>query len=183
MSEQQGKGGPATGSKAGVSLGFSIKGKARAKVTVNAEKEREDRQLITAVAEDGTIQTEGPAQGSGSKQYVVPALQNTYKTGVGKFTPSFVPEPSTAAIKGNVEEKFERAEVGHAPTLTTFGLEVRRRKDPADAAAANGGGSSDAAAAAASDRPLVPVVSRADADAQLKEDLEQLPDEATVEVR
>jgi hypothetical protein len=180
MSGQQQQG-EATGSKAGLSLGFSIKGKARAKVTVNAEKDKEDRQLITAVAEDGTIQTEGPAQGSGSRQYIVPALQNTYKTGVCKFTPSFVPEPSTAAIKGNVEEKFERAEVGHAPTLTTFGLEVRRRKDPADAAAANGGGSSNAAAAA-SDRPLVPVVSRADADAQLKDDLEQLPDEATVEV-
>ena len=67
-----------------MSLGFSIKGKARAKVAVNTEQEQEHRQLITAVAEDGTIQTAGPAPGAGGKQqYVVPALQNTYKTGVG----------------------------------------------------------------------------------------------------
>lgn len=192
MSEQQqGAGGPAGSSKpGGMSLGFSIKGKARAKVAVNTEKEQEQRQLITAVAEDGTIQTAEPAGGSGRKQYVVPALQNTYKTGVGKFVPSFVPEASTAAIKGDAEERFERAEVGHAPTLTTFGLEVRRKKDPAGAeaagaaagAAGEGGSSGAAAPAAASDRPLVPVVSRADEYAQLKEDLEQLPDEATVEV-
>lgn len=178
----------------GLSLGFSIKGKARAKVAVNTEREREERQLITAVAEDGTIQTAGPAAGSGGKkQYVVPALQNTYKTGggAGKFVPSFVPEASSAAIKGNAEDRFERAEVGHAPTLTTFGLEVRSRQ-PA-AAAAGGAAAADGAAAAAaagngappplSDRPLVPVVSKADEAAQLKQDLQELPDVATVEVR
>lgn len=165
-----------------MSLGFSIKGKARAKVAVNTAKETEDRQLITAVTEDGRIQTEGPAAGSSRKQYVVPALQNTYKTGVGKFVPSFVPEASSAAVKGNAEDKFERAEVGHAPTLTTFGLEVRRRQD--SAAAGAGEAAANGAAAAASDRPLVPVqnLSRAEEAAQLKQDLEELPDEATVEV-
>lgn len=169
-------------------LGFSIQGKARARVAVNTAKEAEDRQLITAVAEDGTIQTQGPAPGSCSKQYVVPALKNTYKTGVGKFVPTFVPEASSAAVKGNAEDRFERAEVGHAPTLTTFGLEVRRRQDAAAAADAAGGGdaaANGAAAAAApppADRPLVPVLSRAEEAAQLKQDLEELPDEATVEV-
>jgi hypothetical protein len=183
MAEQQQQGGDQAAAKPGLSLGFSIKGKARAKVTVNAAKETEDRQLITAVAEDGSIQTEGPSVGFGKKQYVVPALQNTYQTGVGKFVPSFVPEASSAAVKGNAEDKFERAEVGHAPTLTTFGLEVRGPKGAAAAAAgdvdvaANG-----AAAAAVSDRPLVPVLSRAEEAAQLQKDLEELPDEATVEV-
>jgi len=201
MSEQQEPGDSQDAPKAGLSLGFSIKGKARAKVTVNAVKEQDDRQLITAVAADGTIQTAAPAEGSSRRQYVVPALQNTYKTGVGKFVPSFVPESSTAAVTGNAEERFERAEVGHAPTLTTFGLEVRRRKDSATAAAAaagsgaeeaagssaaaNGAAAGAAAAAggpSASDRPLVPVMSRAEEAAQLKQDLEELPDVATVEV-
>lgn len=182
MSEQQ-QGGSEDAAKPGISLGFSIKGKARAKVTVNAKQEQEHRQIITAVTEDGTIQTAEPASGSGSKQYVVPALQNTYKTGVGKFVPSFVPEASSAAIKGNVEEKFERAEVGHAPTLTTFGLEVRGPKQNAGDAAAAAANGAAAGSAAASDRPLVPVQSRADEAAQLKDDLENLPDEATVEVR
>jgi hypothetical protein len=170
----------------GISLGFSIKGKARAKVAVNAKQEQEDRQIITAVAEDGTIHTTGPASGSGSKQYVVPAIKNTYKTGVGKFVPTFVPEASSAAVHGNAEDRFERAEVGHAPTLTTFGLEVRGPKHAADAggaaAAANGAAAGAAAAAAASDRPLVAVQSRAEEAAQLKDDLENLPDESTVEV-
>lgn len=195
MSEQQ-PGDSQDAPKAGLSLGFSIKGKARAKVTVNAVKEQDDRQLITAVAADGTIQTAAPAEGPSRRQYVVPALQNTYKTGVGKFVPSFVPESSTAAVTGNAEDRFERAEVGHAPTLTTFGLEVRRRKDAAAAAgsgaeeaagssaAANGAAAGAAAAAgpSASDRPLVPVMTRAEEAAQLKQDLEELPDVATVEV-
>lgn len=167
-------------------LGFSIQGKARARVAVNTAKEAEERQLITAVAEDGTIQTQGPAPGSSSKQYVVPALKNTYKTGVGKFVPTFVPEASSAAVKGNAEDRFERAEVGHAPTLTTFGLEVRRRQDAAAGAAGGGDAAANGAAAAAApppaDRPLVPVLSRAEEAAQLKQDLEELPDEATVEV-
>jgi hypothetical protein len=181
--QQQGVSGDA--SKPGISLGsFSIKGKARAKVTVNAKQEQEDRQIITAVTEDGTIQTAGPAAGSGSKQYVVPALKNTYKTGVGKFVPSFVPEASSAAVQGNAEDRFERAEVGHAPTLSTFGLEVRGpKRDAADAGgAANGAAAGAAAAAAGSDRPLVAVQSRAEEAAQLKDDLENLPDESTVEV-
>jgi hypothetical protein len=184
MAEQQQQDGDQAAAKPGLSLGFSIKGKARAKVTVNAAKETEDRQLITAVAEDGTIQTEGPSAGSARKQYVVPALKNTYQTGVGKFVPSFVPEASSAAVKGNAEEKFERAEVGHAPTLTTFGLEVRGPKGAAAAAAGDGDAAANGAAAAAvSDRPLVPVLSRAEEAAQLQTDLQELPDEASVEVR
>lgn len=185
MADQQQQDGDGAAAKPGLSLGFSIKGKARAKVTVNAAKETEDRQLITAVAEDGTIHTEGPSAGSGRKQYVVPALKNTYQTGVGKFVPSFVPEASSAAVKGNAEEKFERAEVGHAPTLTTFGLEVRGPKGSAAGAVAAGDGdaaANGAAVAAVSDRPLVPVLSRAEEAAQLQKDLEELPDEATVEV-
>lgn len=182
--EQQQTGAAAPAAARG--LGFSIQGKARARVAVNTAKEAEERQLITAVAEDGTIQTQGPASGSSSKQYVVPALKNTYKTGVGKFVPTFVPEASSAAVKGNAEDRFERAEVGHAPTLTTFGLEVRRRQGAAaDAAGGDDAAVNGAAAAAApqpADRPLVPVLSRAEEAAQLKQDLEELPDEATVEV-
>lgn len=201
MAEQQPGSNDDGGNKpgSGISLGFSIKGKARAKVAVHVAEKQEERQLVTAVTADGTIKTTGPAAGSsaGQKQFVVPALQNTYKAGVGKFVPSFVPESSTAAVTGNAEDKYERAEVGHAPQLTSFGLEVRRPKDPAAAAAgadegttavaaaaANGGaGGSGAAVAGLVAAKQAGAGGRADEAAQLRADLETLPEEATVEVR
>lgn len=150
-------------------IGFKIAGKARPKVAVNVEEKKEHRQLITGVSDSGVIAAIGPS-GTEQREYVIPKLQNTYKAGVGKFIPSFVPEASSAAVTGNAEDRYERAAAPDQPVLTSFGLEVRRRQAAPETA--NG---------AAGDRPLVPV-STMDEAAQLKEDLEQLPEEATVEV-
>lgn len=148
-------------------FGFKIQGKARPKVAVNVEEKQEQRQLITGVA-GSQFQGEEPAQPG---KHVIPALQNTYKTGVGKFVPSFVPESSITPVTGNAEDRYERAAAPDQPSITSYGLEVRQRQAPAadrDGQAASG--------------PMVPANSRLDDAAQFKADLELLPEEANVEV-
>lgn len=150
-------------------VGFKIANKARPKVAVNIEERQDHRQLITGVSDSGVLQAAGPAVGH-KQEFVISKLQNTYKVGVGKFVPSFVPESTTAAVTGKAEDRYERAAAPDQPAITSFGLEVRKRK--ADEQTAN---------IPASETPLVPGSRQQDVD-QLREDLEQLPEEATVEV-
>jgi G patch domain/KOW motif-containing protein len=172
----------------GINLGFKIQGKARAKVAVNVREQRDDRQLITGVA-GSVIQAAEPSTDE-RRQHVIPRLENTYKTGVGKFVPTFVPESSSAPITGKADDRYEKAAKPDVPSLTSYGLQLRPPKGTQAAAAAGdaadeGGASADAAgaaaAAAAGSGPLVPV-RRGDEVQQLKDDLEVLPDEASVEV-
>jgi hypothetical protein len=175
----------------GLNLGFKIQGKARAKVAVNLKEQREDRQLITGVA-GSVIQAAEPCA-SERRQHVIPRLENTYKTGVGKFVPTFVPESSSAPITGKADDKYEKAAKPDVPGLTSYGLQLRQPKGSLQEAAAGSAadtagdaaddaatGPADAAAAAAAG-PMVPV-RRGDEAQQLREDLEALPDEASVEV-
>eukprot|EP00879_Flechtneria_rotunda_P017586 GHRR01018436.1.p1 GENE.GHRR01018436.1~~GHRR01018436.1.p1 ORF type:complete len:168 (+),score=53.02 GHRR01018436.1:208-711(+) len=157
-------------------FGFKIQGKARQKVQVNVQDKQEYKQLISGV-EGNVIQSTEPSD-SGKQQYVIPKLQNTFKAGVGKFIPSFVPEPTTAAVTGNSEDRFERAAAPDAPTMTHFGLEVRQHNSNGNAGAANG-----AANGIANGAGSVPALAaHSDEAAQLKADLETLPEVATVEV-
>jgi hypothetical protein len=172
----------------GINLGFKIQGKARAKVAVNVKEQREDRQLITGVA-GSVIQAAEPSADE-KRQHVIPRLENTYKTGVGKFVPTFVPESSSAQITGKADDRYEKAAKPDVAALTSYGLQLRPPKGTqaaaADGAATEDGTAADApagpaAAAAAGSGPLVPV-RRGDDAQQLKDDLEVLPDESTVEV-
>jgi G patch domain/KOW motif-containing protein len=175
----------------GLNLGFKIQGKARAKVAVNVKEQREDRQLITGVA--GSVIQAAEPSASEWRQHVIPRLENTYKTGVGKFVPTFVPESSSAPITGKADDKYEKAAKPDVPGLASYGLQLRQPKDSQAAAAAAAGGAADdngeaagaagaaGAADAAAARPMVPV-RRGDEAQQLRDDLEALPDEASVEV-
>lgn len=151
-------------------IGFRIAGKARPKVAVSVKAEEEHRQLVVGVSDNGILQT-AEATSEQQRQYVIPKLQNTYKAGVGKFVPSFVPESSAAAVTGTAEDRYERAVAPDQPAITSFGLEVRGPKEAAQRTDTN-----------ENDRPLVPTSAKDEA-AQLKEDLEHLPEEATVDVR
>ncbi|KAF8069698.1 gpkow [Scenedesmus sp. PABB004] len=160
--------------KASLSLGFKISGKARPRVAVNAEPApRDDRQLITGVAAHGFVGAEPPPEERAAR--VIPALQNTYKAGVGKFVPTFVPESSAAAVTGHAEDRYERAAAPDAPAVTAYGLQLRDRREPRD-------GERDGGARGNGDAPILPAPGgRGDEAAQLKADLEALPDAADLE--
>lgn len=163
-------------------FGFKIQGKARAKVLVNADEKQDDRQLITGVT-GSVIQAAEPSAAE-RKQYVIPKLENTYKTGVGKFVPTFVPESSTAAVTGSAEDRYERAAATDQPALTSYGLHLREpvathSTKPGGAEAANGAAAGAAGAGAGA---ILAARGRVDEAQQLKADLEELPGEATVEV-
>ncbi|KAF6253119.1 DExH-box splicing factor binding site-domain-containing protein [Scenedesmus sp. NREL 46B-D3] len=167
----------------GLNLGFKIQGKTRTKVAVNVKEQREDRQLITGVA-GSVIQAAEPSAGE-RQQHVIPRLENTYKAGVGKFVPTFVPESSSAPITGKADDRYEKAAKPDVPGLTSYGLQLRQPKGSAAAAAdgavgEDGGAAGGEGAAGAASGPLVPV-RRGDEAQQLKDDLEVLPDEASVE--
>jgi hypothetical protein len=190
-----------------MSLSFNIASKAKAKVAVNVKEQEERRELITGVA-GSQIQT-AEADDDANKPRVIPKLENTYRTGRGKFVPTFVPEAQSITDLGKLDERFEAATGPTAPVITSYGLEVRGKGDTAAAAgaAAAGGGAApgsqqqppekppEAAAAAAGPSGKQPAdgppaagstihaakAARGDP-ASLKEELDTLPEENDLEV-
>lgn len=147
-----------------LSFGFTAVAKPKKAVVVHAEERKETRQLITGL-EGSRIQTAEPEQNN-AKTYVVPKLENTFKTGKKTFTPSFVPPTSDTKV-GATDEKFEPAAQPDQPSITTYGLDIRQRQ------------AMDAGDQAAASQPI----DFRDLELQkLKEDMEQLPDEASLEV-
>ena len=144
-------------------------GKSRAPVAVNVKESDDKKQLITGM-EGSRIRPLHDEVGD-IKQHIIPGMQNTYRVGKGKFTPSFVPPSSDAAVQGSIDDKFEAAAAPDKPLITQYGLEVRKGAD------ANGSAKEPAAAA-----PMT--LPGMDRDAQqLREDLEALPEEADLEVK
>jgi G patch domain and KOW motifs-containing protein len=140
------------------------------KVAVQVAEKKDDKRLITGI--DGSVikTLEPEPEQEAKKVYIVPKLENTYRTGVGKkFTPTFKPPANDAPIGGEGEDRFVAATEDSRPVITQYGLEERAR--PAGA---------DEDAPPISDRPLLN-------GAQLeheayKRDMEELPDTAPVEV-
>ena len=155
-----------------LAFGFQ-KSKAARKIAVNVEDKGDKRQLITGI-EGSVIKTAEPEQSEEKKVYIVPKLENTFKTGVGKkFVPSYVPPANDAPIAGTAEDRFEHAEQDTRPSVTGYGLERRARP-----------GEGGQEHAEPDDRPARPLVSAAQLELQaFKRDMEELPDQATVEVR
>lgn len=158
----------AGGGGAQLKFGFSKTVQQR-KVAVQVAEKKDEKRLITGI-EGSVIKTLEPdPEQEGKKIYVVPKLENSYRTGFGKkFTPSFKPPANDAPIAGEGEDRFVAAAEDTRPTITQYGLEQRARP----------GGAPEEPAAA--DRPLVSA-------AQLeheayKRDMEELPDVAPVEV-
>ncbi|KXZ46948.1 hypothetical protein GPECTOR_39g442 [Gonium pectorale] len=150
------------------SLAFTFqKKKVVQKVAVNVEERKDAGQLITGF--DGTkAQVVGGDASSDGKTYVIPKLENTFKTGVGpkKFTPTFKP-PSNDAVKvADGEDKFVQA-ASTVPVITEYGLHLRDVKSEDRAQGAGPGGASTTAAV---------LEERA-----YREAVEELPDVADVE--
>jgi hypothetical protein len=144
-------------------------GKARAAVTVNVKEADDKKQLITGM--EGSKIRPLHEEATERKQHVIPGMQNTYRVGKGKFTPSFVPPSTDTQIQGSIDDKFEAAAAPDQPLIKQYGLEVRK-------GAAGSNPVKEQAAAA----PIA--FSAIDRDAQqLREDLETLPEEADLEVK
>lgn len=167
-------------------LGFSLAAKPkRGKVSVQVEKEAEQRQLITGI--EGSRIKAADAQGPVAGPRVIPSIGNTYRAGVGKggagtFVPSFVPPSSEDALATSNQEKFVAApqDDGTKPVVKQYGLQRM------DAVAAAGGSSADAAGpatAAAAAEGARPLVARRNEKQQFMEELDELPDEMAPEVR
>jgi G patch domain/KOW motif-containing protein len=87
----------------------NLKAQRKPAVKVNAEEEREQRELITGV-EGSRIQSAAPVDEQPIGLKVVPKLENTFQVGGGrKFAPSFVPSSGADAVVGNGEDRFELA--------------------------------------------------------------------------
>lgn len=154
--------------------GFTIAAKRKQKVAVNINDEQERRQLITGLEGQEIQAAEGQEAGTSGRK-VVPRQENTYRAGNKKFAPTFKPPSNDIKTIGSTEDKFELApDAGKANALTSFGLEVRSRKREGDGAGEPANGAAP---------PINIAASLADRDKQqLNEDLEALPDEATVDV-
>lgn len=165
--------GHGNGGGGGTSLAFGFsKSKAQRKVAVQIEEKKDNKQLIAGI-EGSVIKTLGPEEPEeGKKTYVIPKLENTFKTGVGKnkFTPSFKPPANDAPIAGSADDKFVAAQADTRPTITEYGLEVRARPTGREKEEQQ-------------QQQEAPRVSLAQLEAQvLKQDLEELPDIPAVEV-
>lgn len=165
-----------------VAFGFTATTKKKQKVSINIEDKTEHRQLITGV-EGARIQAAEPDQPTG-KQYVVPKLENTYRAGPKKFTPTFKPPSSDNQNIGSTDDKFEAAVLPLQSGITTYGLELRGRKaeEAAAAAAADQGGTGNGHAAGGGEPNVVARLAADKEGQQLQEDLEALPEQATMEV-
>lgn len=160
---------------AGLSFGFAKK-KVAQKVGANVEEQKNVGQVIKGI-EGSRIQVEGPEPGADAKTFIIPKIDNTYRTGgVGagttgpkKFTPSFRPPASAdndPAAAG--EDKFVQG-VNTVPVIAEFGLQ--RREAPA-------GGRSGGDAAATGPR-LTPAQLE---DRAYKDHVEELPEDPNLEV-
>jgi hypothetical protein len=124
------------GSSGGASISFAFnksKGAAARKVlAVNVREAPEERRQIITGFQGSKAQTlpgaESEDEQQGKKVYIVPKLENTYKTGVGKFVPSFrPPDNDDAALANGTTDRFVAAEVDTRPAVTGYGLERRSR--------------------------------------------------------
>ena len=124
-------------------------------------------------------QTEGPK--------VIPKIENTFQVGVGKTASKaqkarerrFLPDESLEAQKRN-EDRFELAEDSAMAQAShiKYGLTQLRPADEPEGSKGGGGGGGGGEASA-----LSQLMSRADADTQqMKEDLEKLPEAASLDV-
>lgn len=122
-----------------VAFGFS-KTIVQRKVAVNIEEPKEKRQQITGWAGSKAVTNGAEEEVEDKKKaYVVPKLENTFKTGVGrKFAPSFRPPENDVATLTGGEDRFEMAQIDTRPNVTGYGLEKRARPSTAEDAASNG---------------------------------------------
>ncbi|EFJ51408.1 hypothetical protein VOLCADRAFT_87660 [Volvox carteri f. nagariensis] len=140
----------ADGQEQKAALAFTFQKKKHVqKVAVNLEEKKDVGQLISGI-EGAKIQVVGGDTSTEVKTYVIPKIENTYKSGVGpkKFTPSYKP-PSSDANVDNSEDRFVQA-ASTVPVITEYGLQLRENKQGDSAQVvefSNGAGGSTTAAA------------------------------------
>lgn len=151
------------------SLGMKFnvsKSKSQRKVAVNLVEQSDNKVLITGVEGSTIVAAAAPEQRQANAPFVIPKIENTYNTGGGrKFTPTFVPPAHDAPCVGAGEDRFVAA-APTAPLITEYGLTQRLRPgDPAGQQQQQGS-----------------ITQRLTEEQQFKQDVEALPEQATLEV-
>ncbi len=175
-------GDPPENGAAPVAFGFAKTAQKR-KVAVNIEdKPKEKRQAITGFAGGSAVVADGAGEEEEGRQapLVIPKLENTYKTGVGrKMVPSFRPPENDVASIAAGADRFEVAKLDTRPTVTGYGLERRARPQAEGETAANGQASTQPPP-----QQQGPRLTPQDLERQAyKQDVEALPNAPRTEVR
>lgn len=162
------------GKDAATTLKFGfVKTQQKKSLAVNIKEAPEKRQLIKGFEGGKARGADGEDEGGPGQPKVIPRLENTYKTGVGKkFVPSFIPEAHDDKNIGNTEDRFEAAKEDSRPVVTGYGLEVRKPRGH------------DEDGNRHHDQQSGPLVSKSQLEAQkYKEELEALPEAPEEEVK
>lgn len=160
----------ADGQEQKASLAFTFqRKKVVQKVAANVEERKDVGQLISGI-EGAKIKVVCGGAPAEVKTYVIPKIENTYKSGVGpkKFTPSYKPPSSDAAVDNSIDRFVQAAST--VPVITEYGLQLRqtREENQTENEAVLNAESMTAAAMEARD---------------LREAVQELPDAMEMEVR
>mmetsp|Transcript_20552 Transcript_20552/g.51743 ORF Transcript_20552/g.51743 Transcript_20552/m.51743 type:complete len:519 (-) Transcript_20552:104-1660(-) len=160
---------------------LSFKGKPRAvafKVPVQPKAEEEKRELVTGISDSGRLRTAERKEKAAA--LVIPRQENTFQVGVGKTTTKsararearFLPTADDG-LNSKTEDKFELAEEVPVDAKIGYGLTKFDGKAAAKEGKQNGGGGTALSQL---------MMSQQDKEAaQMKEDLERLPEQANME--
>ena len=116
-----------------------------------------------------------------AKVYVVPRIENTYKTGMTtkerKFAPTFRPPSNDAPVGGEGGDRFEMAAPIAQQITTGFGLQKRER-DSSAVAGTSKGDNRAGLGGSITER----LTAQQQEDQTYQKDVEALPEEASLEV-